>query len=46
MGVTETRLEVDVFTPLPNYVLTRLERVRSEGGILFYIRESLPFLYN
>jgi hypothetical protein len=46
MGVTETRLEVDdIFTPflLPNYVLTRLDRVRSGGGILFYIRESGPF---
>jgi exonuclease III len=46
LGITETRLEAeDTFTPfsIPNYAVSRLDRVRNGGGIMFFIRESVAF---
>lgn len=46
LGVTETKLSVDdTFTSLSlsNYILVRLDRVRSGGGVLFYIHTSASY---
>jgi exonuclease III len=46
LGISETRLEtVDTFFPLSiiGYNYVRIDRVRSGGGLLFYIRDSVNF---